>query len=121
VWSMYKVWAMVALPRLSASKMTSTMCSPPGVLISSLSPIRSSLEALVEWPASLICPAEQAVEARERVLKNREAQSHLSIRTAWRGAGGIGAAIAFFGVFVASEIGLQEKSLQAGHRWGAKR
>src|SRR5882672_9445089 len=46
-----------------------------------MSPTRTSRAALAGWPLDWILPRSQAREARDRVLKNLAAQSHLSIRT----------------------------------------
>ena len=53
-------------------------------MISIVTPGFTVFEALTEFPSIFTWPALQAVEANERVLKKRVAQSHRSIRTASR-------------------------------------
>src|SRR5215475_2633732 len=55
--------------------------SPPSFLTCSMSPAWTSREGLANCPLDWILPRSQARDARERVLKKRAAQSHLSIRT----------------------------------------
>src|ERR1700728_1611087 len=47
----------------------------------SMSPTRTSRAGLAAWPLEVMRPRSQALEASERVLKKRAAQSHLSMRT----------------------------------------
>ncbi len=44
-------------------------------------PTRTVLDALTDCPSSFTCPPAQALPAIDRVLKQRAAQSHLSMRT----------------------------------------
>lgn len=75
------VCATAAGPRISLSSSTSIWNSPPSFLTCSLSPIRTSREGLTDCPLAWIRPSSQEWDARERVLKKRAAQSHLSMRT----------------------------------------
>src|SRR5262245_51325274 len=55
--------------------------SPESFFTRSMSPMRTSREGFACWPFDEILPSSQARAASERVLKNRAAQSHLSILT----------------------------------------
>ena len=79
--SRYRAWATGAGPRISLKPRTSTMNSPPSFLMRNISPTWTSRAGLARTPPESILPSSQARSASERVLKNRAAQSHLSIRT----------------------------------------
>src|ERR1022692_4714190 len=61
--------------------MTSTRKSPPSFFTRKRSPARISRAGLAGCPLASILPSSHARAASERVLKNRAAQSHLSILT----------------------------------------
>src|ERR1019366_10146036 len=60
---------------------TSTSYSPPSVVTRSSSPTFSSRAGFTGWPRHSTRPSSHAFDAKARVLKKRDAHSHLSIRT----------------------------------------
>ena len=77
---MYKVWATLAGPRLSAKATTSNTRGPPGVNTSTVTPTVTFLLDFTVSP-SILRPPVHASDAMERVLNILAAHSHLSIRT----------------------------------------
>src|SRR5207245_857131 len=65
--------------RISLRSRTSTSKSPAAFFTCNRSPTRTSREALACCPLDTILPSSQARRASARVLKNRAAQSHLSV------------------------------------------
>ena len=79
--SRYSVCATEAGPRTSLSARTSTSNSPPSLVTRSMSPIRTSRDALALCPWERIRPSSHARLASVRVLKKRAAHSQISILT----------------------------------------
>ena len=71
-------------PRISESISTSSVYSPPSFLTLSVSPSRTSRDAFARTPLHSTRPPSHASLAKDLVLKNRAAQSHLSIRTLFK-------------------------------------
>ena len=78
--SRYKVCATDAGPRISLSSRTSISKSPLSFFTLKRSPTRTSRAAFAVCPLLVIRPRPQARAANARVLKNRAAHSHLSVR-----------------------------------------
>ena len=79
--SSYSVAATLAEPRRSATPVTTTVQRISPRRISSVSPTRTSFAGFTRSPPTWTCPPATASVAALRVLKNRAAQSHRSIRT----------------------------------------
>ena len=79
--SRYKVCATAAGPRISLNCNTSTSKSPLSFFTVRKSPHRTSRAAFAGCSLLVIRPSPQARAANARVLKNRAAHNHLSMRT----------------------------------------
>src|SRR5436305_8604314 len=77
----YSVCATLVGPRMSLRSRTSIRKSPLPFLTCSMSPGRTSREGFTGCPLHSTLPNSHAFDASARVLKNRAAQSHLSILT----------------------------------------